>query len=57
MARKDVRIGDTVLLHKAGDVIPEIVRVILEKRPKDVEAVADARPLPVVRFPAGSRAG
>jgi DNA ligase (NAD+) len=34
VARKDVRIGDTVLLHKAGDVIPEIVRVIVEKRPK-----------------------
>jgi DNA ligase (NAD+) len=35
VARKDVRIGDTVLLHKAGDVIPEIVRVIVEKRPVD----------------------
>ncbi len=34
VARKDVRVGDTVLLHKAGDVIPEIVRVIVEKRPK-----------------------
>jgi DNA ligase (NAD+) len=34
VARKDVRIGDTVLIHKAGDVIPEIARVILEKRPK-----------------------
>ena len=34
VARKDVRIGDTVLLHKAGDVIPEIVRVIVEKRPE-----------------------
>ena len=33
VARRDVRIGDTVLLHKAGDVIPEIVRPILEKRP------------------------
>ena len=35
VARKDIRIGDTVLLHKAGDVIPEIVRVIVEKRPAD----------------------
>ena len=35
--RKDVRIGDTVLLHKAGDVIPEIVRPVLEKRPRDAQ--------------------
>ncbi|HEX6539849.1 MAG TPA: NAD-dependent DNA ligase LigA [Candidatus Dormibacteraeota bacterium] len=34
VARKDVRIGDTVILHKAGDVIPEIVRVLPEKRSK-----------------------
>ncbi|GAC1339311.1 MAG: NAD-dependent DNA ligase LigA [Candidatus Dormibacteria bacterium] len=33
VARKDVRIGDRVLLHKAGDVIPEIVRVLVERRP------------------------
>lgn len=32
--RKDVRIGDTVLLQRAGDVIPEVVKVIREKRPK-----------------------
>jgi DNA ligase (NAD+) len=37
VARKDVRIGDTVLLHKAGDVIPEIVRVVVEKRPKNAK--------------------
>jgi DNA ligase (NAD+) len=37
VARKDVRIGDTVLLHKAGDVIPDIVRVILEKRPRNAK--------------------
>ncbi len=32
---KDIRIGDTVLLQKAGDIIPEVVRVIKEKRTGD----------------------
>lgn len=31
--RKDIRVGDTVVVHKAGDIIPEIVRVIHERRP------------------------
>jgi DNA ligase (NAD+) len=30
--RKDIRIGDHIVLHKAGDVIPEVVRPIVEKR-------------------------
>lgn len=33
IARKDVRAGDSVLVRRAGDVIPEVVQVILEKRP------------------------
>lgn len=34
--QKDIRIGDTVLLHKAGDIIPEVSEVVLAKRPKDL---------------------
>ena len=33
VARKDVRVGDSVMVRRAGDVIPEIVRVIVERRP------------------------
>lgn len=37
LREKDIRLGDTVLLHKAGDIIPEISRVIIEKRPVNSE--------------------
>jgi DNA ligase (NAD+) len=36
--RKDVRIGDTVVVRRAGDVIPEVVSVVLERRPNDTKA-------------------
>ncbi len=52
--RKDIRIGDTVVLQKAGDVIPEVVRPILERRPADareyeVPAACPVCATPVVR--------
>ena len=36
--RKDVRVGDTVIVRRAGDVIPEVVRVLTDKRPPGTEA-------------------
>jgi DNA ligase (NAD+) len=35
--RKDVRVGDTVIIRRAGDVIPEVVQVVPDRRPGDVK--------------------
>lgn len=52
--RRDVRVGDTVVVHKAGDVIPEVVGPVLDLRPEDAQpfqmpATCPACGSPVVR--------
>ena len=45
--RKDVRVGDTVIVRRAGDVIPEVVSVLLEKRAPDAPQFSMPRQCPV----------
>jgi DNA ligase (NAD+) len=37
--RKDIRIGDTVIIEKAGEIIPQVVRVDLDQRPPDLQPI------------------
>ena len=45
--RKDIRVGDMVIVRRAGDVIPEVAQVILEKRPAKTEIIAIPKQCPV----------
>ncbi|AMG36737.1 NAD-dependent DNA ligase LigA [Achromobacter xylosoxidans] len=45
--RKDVRIGDTVIVRRAGDVIPEVVGAVLEQRPADAREFVMPKACPV----------
>jgi len=49
--RKDVRVGDTVIVRRAGDVIPEVVSVILERRPAGTVPVQLPQRCPVCQSP------
>jgi DNA ligase (NAD+) len=47
VARKDVRLGDTVLIEKGGDVIPKVVQVVLDRRPPRTEPWVPPETCPV----------
>jgi len=47
IARKDIRVGDTVVIQRAGDVIPQVVRVVEEKRPPEVRPFSFPQICPV----------
>ena len=57
VARKDVRVGDTVLVQRAGDVIPEVVKVILEARPPSAQPFKMPSHLSGVRHRIGAARG
>ncbi len=40
LARKDVRVGDTVIIEKAGEIIPQVIEVVSELRPAETKAFA-----------------
>ncbi|ACV26586.1 NAD-dependent DNA ligase LigA [Kangiella koreensis] len=49
--RLDARIGDTVIIRRAGDVIPQVVSIILEKRPSNAEIILTPEQCPVCNSP------
>src|SRR5438034_3154985 len=50
--RKDIRVGDTVLIERAGDVIPYVVQVVLARRPSDTEPFTFPERCPVCKHAA-----
>ncbi len=51
ISQKDIRIGDTVIVQKAGEIIPEIVSVVPDKRPIDAEPYCMPKTCPVCGAP------
>lgn len=44
--RLDVRIGDTIIVEKAGEIIPQVISVVAEKRPKNTKAIVPPKTCP-----------
>ena len=51
IARLDVRVGDTVLVEKAGEIIPQVVQVVHEKRPADAKPISPPAKCPKCKQP------
>ncbi|MGE0200714.1 MAG: NAD-dependent DNA ligase LigA [Candidatus Melainabacteria bacterium] len=57
LAKKDVRVGDTVNVHKAAEIIPEVLSVVMENRPKDAKAIPAPETCPICGTPVVQREG
>ena len=50
VSRKDIRIGDTVVIEKAGEIIPQVIRVVIPDRPETARPISPPTALPRVRW-------
>lgn len=57
IARKDIRIGDTVIIQRAGDVIPQVLRVVKKKRPHTAQPFLFPSHCPVCHSPVRTKPG
>ncbi len=55
IARKDIRVGDTVIVRRAGDVIPQVLGVVAGQAARGRRALRDARGVPGLRQQGGAR--